>query len=147
MIRLLLQRAPTFSKDGVYDANAAVAVHESNNLWWINITDSIAANANNPHFLWDGWLRSMAESAAGKGANAVIFYTLGGELPFGFNPKDRAPKLNIPVWVLTAEGTRSAEINLEAAPYVEANVAFAPKTRKGHNVAAWIDNGAATTIV
>ncbi len=138
---------PAFSAEKKVSATTAVAILEHNSPWWINITDTVAANTNNPHFLWDGWLRSTAEAAAQKGATAVVLYQTSGDMAFAYNPKDRAPQLAIPVWVVTPAGCRKAGINMEAAPYLEGNVAFAPKTRTGHNVVAWLDNGAPMTLV
>ena len=138
---------PAFSAAQKLSGSSAVAILESNSPWWINITDSVVMNANNPHFLWDGWLRATAEQAAKKGATAVVLFVTQGQMPFGFNPKDRSPQLNIPVWILTPAGSQKAGINMEAAPYIDGMVAFAPKTRTGHNVIAWIDNKAPLTVV
>lgn len=139
--------APAFSKETVFGSSSSLALMESGSPWWINLKDSIAAHGNNPHFLWDGWLRTTAEQAAAKGASLVIFYSENAELPFAFNSKDRAPKLAIPVLALTPEGYKAAGLQADASPYLEGNVAFAPKTRTGHNVVAWLNNNAPLTIV
>jgi len=138
---------PAFSASKTYNSPSAVAILESSSPWWINMTDSLKANANNPHFLWDGWLRQTAETAAQKGANAVLFYSTEEALPFSYNAKDRAAILSVPVFVITPAGAAKAGISAEAAPYIASTVAFSPKTRTGHNVIAWIDNHAPMTVV
>jgi hypothetical protein len=137
-----------WSGEGKFESNASVALSEAGDTWWIDIEPTIEINEENPHFILGTHLQELAKGAAAKGAKSIIFFNDGSKPDsLSFNAKDRSEMLSIPVIYLTAEAKKALAITDVSNPAVVAQVRFEKISRRGINVVAGIDNGAATTIV
>ncbi len=138
----------TFSADGSFSGMVAPAIHESHAPWFYDIKDILSDNAGNPHFDLGEALRKQVEQMKSKGATSVLFFTSGSSDPeLGFNGKSKEDRLSIPVIYL--KKVISAEILKHKDDFlnIAGTVKTGEKTRVGHNVAGFINNGAANTIV
>lgn len=136
----------TFSADGSFGGMVAPAIHESNAPWFFDIKDLVGENEGNPHFDLAGALKKQVAQMKEKGATAVIFYTSGNADPeLGFDGKSKQDRVGIPVIYIrkSANLVKSKDDFLN----IDANIKTGEKTRTGHNVAGFIDNGAPATIV
>ena len=105
------------------------------------LTDSSRAN---PHFDLLQNVIATAQDAAAYG-NTVLFLYNSSAISDSlvFSARDKSDMTQIPVIYLTASGIKK----LKEGSVISGTTALGDKTRKGHNVVAYIDNGAATTIV
>lgn len=137
-----------WSGEGKIESNAAVALNEAGDAWWIDLDPIMEKNRDNPHFLLPAHLQQVAKDAAEKGATAVIFYNSGNQPDsLSFQAKDRTESAKIPVLYLPAETRKALGITAESSPALVAQVKFEKLSRTGTNVVATIDNGAMQTIV
>lgn len=138
----------TFSADGSVSGMIAPAIHESNAPWFFDIKDIINDNAGNPHFDIAGALKKEVEQMKAKGATAVLLFTSGMADPeIGFNGKSKEDRLSIPVIYLRKSISPEIVKHKDDFFNISCTVKTGEKTRTGHNVAGFIDNGAANTIV
>lgn len=137
-----------WSASGSVSQNTQVALHESGNAWWYDINDDLEANKNNPHLLPESLVKDKAAAAAAKGATALLVYNSGSiDDALKFNGKDRSDMAKIPVIYFTKKAAAAHHINSQADIAIAASVHFEAKTRKGINVAAYIDRQAPNTII
>jgi hypothetical protein len=137
-----------WSSQGNMDVATSVALHESGNAWWYDLNDELEANKNNPHFMAEPFLREQAIKAKSKGATALLVYNSSSiDDGLKFNGKDRSDTVSIPVIYFTKEAVKAFEINSSSSPNIKAAIAFEYKKRTGTNVAAFINNQAAHTII
>lgn len=137
-----------WSAEGNVNDISSVALHEQGAPWWFDIKEAMDANANNPHFLPEQYAKDMVKDAATKGATAVFFYNSGSKADsLAFNGKDKATSAAIPVVYFTNKAVKKLAITAASSPSVDATIAFVENKRTAHNVMAYLDNGAANTIV
>lgn len=137
-----------FSGNGKVDATPTMDMQESGNAWFWDIKDVIEENKNNPHFDLSDAIRTKAAGVAAKGASALLVYNSGtvtDELKF--EPKAKAEAVSIPVVYITY-AMKKRFLKDESAPVnLKLTVDIGEKKRMGHNIVAYIDNGAATTVL
>jgi Zn-dependent M28 family amino/carboxypeptidase len=125
----------------------AMALQEKGQPWFKDIKETLEENKSNPHFDVDAWIKKEVTTAAAKGATAIIIYNTGSIIDnIQFNKNDKSPAYAIPVIYLTPTGLQhftdpSATLELELV------VRIVEKKRPATNVAAYINNGAANTVV
>ena len=125
----------------------AMALQEKGQPWFKDIKETLEENKSNPHFDQDAWIKKEVTTAAAKGATTFIIYNTGAIIDnIQFNKNDKSPAYAIPVIYLTEAGLQhftdpSATLELELV------VRIVEKKRPATNVAAYINNGAATTII
>ena len=137
-----------WSSQGSMDIATSVALHESGNAWWFDLAEEMEANKSNPHFLAEQFVREQAIKAKSKGATAMLVYNSSGiDDGLKFNGKDRADTISIPVIYFTKEAVKTLDINSNSSPNIKTAISFEYKKRKGTNVAAYINNQAANTII
>ncbi|MES2646822.1 MAG: M28 family peptidase [Bacteroidota bacterium] len=138
----------SWSGEGSVDDISSVALQEQSTPWWLDIGDVMESNTANPHFLPEQYLKDFAKEAVKKGAKALFVYNSAGKPDsISFNRKDKSPAVDIPVIYLTPAAIKKTAINSTSSPSVKANIAFVEKKRTAHNVAAFLDNGAAQTVI
>ena len=127
---------------------ATWGVQEQGEPWLIDIKEPLESNKSNPHFDLLQWVHTKAKEATKQKATGLLFYN-GGTLPdsLTFTPKDQGEITLIPVVYLTADGVKKLKGVSEIATTISGKIVLENKIRKAHNVAAYIDNGAATTII
>lgn len=126
----------------------SIALPERNVPWFFDLKETLEENKDNPHFDLLQSIRSKATKVAEKGANALIIYNssaIADELKY--DGKDRSAPSPIPILYIT-DKVKNSYLKDESATYdIKIRVNIADKKRTGHNVAGYIDNGAATTVV
>lgn len=133
----------TFSADGSFSGMVSPAIHESNAPWFYDIKDLVDNNAGNPHFDLNDALKKEVRQMKEKGATAIIFYSSGKDPELGFEGKSKQDRLSIPVIYLRKMSMAGKNDFVK----ISCTLKTGEKTRMGHNVAGFIDNGAPTTIV
>lgn len=126
----------------------SIALPEQGVPWFFDLKETLEENKDNPHFDLVQAIRTKAAKVADKGANALIIYNSSAIADgLKFDGKDRAETARIPVIYITNK-VKQTHLKDESATYdIKIKVAIGDKKRTGHNVAGYIDNGAATTVV
>jgi aminopeptidase YwaD len=136
------------SPDNAIEAAPSIALHEAGMPWFLNLKEELGNNKNNPHFDVHEYLLQQVKDAAKKKASAVVIYNTG-DIADGlvYDEKEKAMPLPIPVVYVQKEIAKKYFADESATVEVKLKLAFTDKKRTGHNVAGFIDNGAATTVV
>jgi hypothetical protein len=137
-----------FSATGAAAGSPAVALQERGDPWFFDLKDLVEANKGNPHFDLDQAIREKAKELHKKGATALILYnTSGVHDNLSFDPKDHSEPAVLPLFYMTREARRKYLKDESASLDINLKVAFTEKTRTGHNIVGYLDNGAPTTVV
>ena len=127
--------------------NPAMALQEKGQPWFTDIKELLEENKTNPHFDVEAWIKKEVSTAAAKGASAFIIYNTSSTVDnIQFNKNDRSAAFSIPVIYLTQAGLQHFT-DPSATLQVGLAVRLVEKKRTASNVAAFINNGAANTIV
>lgn len=126
----------------------SIALPEQGVPWFFDLKEILEEQKDNPHFDLVQAIRTKAAKVADKGANTLIIYNSSAIADgLKFDGKDRAETARIPV-IYIANKVKQTHLKDESATYdIKIKVAIGDKKRTGHNVAGYIDNGAATTVV
>ncbi|MEP7238539.1 MAG: M28 family peptidase, partial [Ferruginibacter sp.] len=138
----------TFSGNAKVVSSAAIALPQSESVWFWDLKETLEQNKNNPHFDLEDAIVKKINNVAAKGATALIIYNsseIKDELKF--DPKSKTEATKIPAVFISKEiktrflgdETSFVDFNLE--------VSIGDKKRFGHNIIGYVDNGAATTII
>ncbi len=104
------------------------------------------SNKTNPHFdIKEGILNKIKD--AEKDGATVFFIFDTASVNEKFDSRDKTPLLSIPAFYLTASGTKKYFNSNQKEQQISYNVAIGSKTREGHNVVGYINNGAKNTII
>lgn len=122
-------------------------VLEQGNIWMISIyKDSV--EAKDAHFDWEKTAFEKAKEAEKQGATGVLFYDgYNAKYPAEYNAKSDYETLNIPVMFLNHKPFNERATELRNGMPIEMNVALKKKELTGHNITAYLDNGAKYTVV
>jgi hypothetical protein len=137
-----------FSADNSIEALPSMAIQELGMPWFIDIKETLEANAANPHFDIYGFVKTKVKEVKEKGATALFLYntsTIGDEIEF--ITKDRSELAPIPVVYLTKEGVKKYFNDPQATLDINMKIDIAPKKRSATNVVGWIDNKAKNTVI
>ncbi len=144
-----------FSAQSSLESDASPVFLEKGKPWFWDIKDVLEKNKSNPHFDVESAIENKATEFAQKGALAVIIYNTG-EIDdglefapgraFGVNNKKSTP-INIPVIFVKKSAAQKFLMDPTVNIDIKLAVAIGDKVRHGHNVAGYIDNGAANTII
>ena len=137
-----------FSPDKRIDASPAIAIQEPDMPWFVDISETLEENKNNPHFDLDEYIRSNSKKAADRGATAVIVYNSSSiDDHLSFNPKDRSEKLSLPVIYVSKVTVKKYFNDKTATLALQLRTEIGEKKRIGHNVIGYINNNAPTTVI
>ena len=137
-----------FSANAKAAASVAVALPESNSIWFWDLKEILEENKNNPHFDLEAAIVKKADNVAGKGATALLINNSSAiKDDLKFDAKSKIEIVKIPVLYITkdiknkflSDETKHVDIRLE--------VSIADKKRIGYNIIGYIDNGAANTVI
>lgn len=130
------------------EAAVSIALAEKGVPWFLDLKDVIDENKDNPHFDLPEAIKAKAIKAAEKGASAYIVYNTSGVADnIKFSPKERTETVSIPVLYVTETARKKYLNDPQANLDIKLKVDIGEKKRTGHNVAGYLDNGAATTVV
>jgi len=129
-------------------ASAAIALPESESIWFWDLKETLEENKNNPHFDLEDAIIKKVNAVATKGAAALLIYNNGSiKDELKFDPKSKTEKTKIPVLYISKE-TKTKYLSDEISfADIKLEVSISDKKRTGHNVIGYIDNGAANTII
>ncbi|MCG2612986.1 M28 family peptidase [Terrimonas sp. NA20] len=126
----------------------AIALQEAGEPWFVDLKEILIENQNNPHFDLNEYIRNNSRKAADRGATAVIIYnTSSTDDKLSFNAKDKSPLAPVPVVYVKGDAAKKFFNDATATLNIKLKVDIGEKNRTGHNVAAYLDNGAASTVV
>jgi aminopeptidase YwaD len=139
----------SFSGNAQVEALASPVLKESGVPWFLDLKDELVKNQANPHYDITPFVEQKAKEYAAKGANAVLIYNSGKKsdgLLFDAKAKPAALQ-SIPVIYLNSTPAATYLKDPTATLDLKIKIAVEDKKRTGTNVAGFIDNGAATTII
>ncbi|RYY39785.1 MAG: M28 family peptidase [Chitinophagaceae bacterium] len=137
-----------WSGNAQVQGNPAIALQEHDTPWFKDIKDLLEENAQNPHFDLQDALQTLAATVKKRGATALLLYNSSGiDDKLAFEPKDRRPRVDIPVLYIRKEAFAKYLPNESGSHAITLVTQVRAQTREGHNVVGYLDNGAAHTIV
>ena len=136
------------SGSGNITSRASVSLNESKQVWFRDLQDVLEENTSNPHFDINQWVVTASNELKGKGATALFLHNSGTLVDnIQYYKFDTAKALAIPVVYFTKDAwTKYFKDEVETYD-INANIEFEHATRTAHNVAAFIDNKAANTVI
>jgi aminopeptidase YwaD len=137
-----------FSPNSSLEAAPAIAVQEMGSMWFWDLKEPLEQNKTNPHFDLADAIKTKTADVAAKGATGLIIYNTSAitdELKF--EPKAKPEFVKIPVLYVTKAAKEKYLKDESAILDIKLKIDISEKKRVGHNVAGYIDNGAATTII
>jgi hypothetical protein len=138
----------SFSANAKAISSAAIALPQSESVWFWDLKEILLENKNNPHFDLEAAIIKKVKSVATKGASALLIYNsseINDELKF--EPKSKTETVQIPVLYISKETKkRFLPDEISFADY-KLEVSIGDKKRIGHNVIGFVDNGAVNTII
>lgn len=136
------------SPDKAVTSMPSIALREKGETWFLNLKEELENNKSNPHFDVKTYVLEQAKSAAKKGATAFIVYNSGtADDGLQFDPKEKSEPLPLPVLYVSKAPAKKYFSDESASLDIKLKAAFTDKKRTGHNVIAYIDKGAATTVI
>ncbi|MFZ1306102.1 MAG: M20/M25/M40 family metallo-hydrolase, partial [Ferruginibacter sp.] len=149
ILRLNIDYFPlSFSGNGKVTSSAAMAMPQSESVWFLDLKEILEQNKNNPHFDLEDAIVKKTDKVAGKGAAALLIYNSSDiKDSLRFDPKSKTAAAKIPV--LFISGDMKKKFLNDEIGFVDykLEVSIGNKKRMGHNVIGYIDNGAANTII
>ena len=137
-----------FGAEGSLKANASPALLEKGSPWFWDIKEIVEKNTNNLHFDLGNAIQNKSIEFAKKGATAIIVYNSNKKNDeLKFEGKEKVESVTIPVLFITKNATQKYLNDATGNIELDLNVAMGDKKRQGHNVAGYINNGAANTII
>jgi len=137
-----------FSGDGSAKGDISPAFKEKGMPWFWDIKEVLDENQNNPHFDIAEAIRNKALDIEKKGASALITYNSGkADDELEFDGKSKTPQIQIPVIYLSKKVSAKYLSDNAANLTVDLHITLGNKTRMGHNVIGYLDNGAAHMII
>jgi len=136
------------SGSGNIKSMASVSLNEVKQIWFKDVNDALEENTSNPHFDINEWLLTTAKETKQKGGAALFLYNSGSLVDnIQYYKFDTAKALPIAVVYITKKGF-SKYFSDELSTYeIEASIEFEHASRTAHNVAAFINNQAANTVI
>ncbi len=137
-----------FSASAKVEGSPAIALQEGGSPWFYDVKDLVESSQSNPHFDLSRFLREKTKLFAGKGASAVIFYNSSKtDDGLEFDPAEGIRQEKIPAVYVTKAGRKKYLKDISQTLDVEIDVQMEEKKRWGHNVVAYLDNGAPYTVI
>ena len=137
-----------FSPNISIEALPSMALQEPGMPWFFNLKDLLEENVHNPHFDITEAIIASTRQVARRGGTAVFIYNTS-KMPDGlaFDGKDRSPQVPIPVVYLSSDAMKKCLYDESATVDMKLKVDIGDRKRTGENIAGYIDNGAASTII
>jgi hypothetical protein len=133
---------------GAIQSDAAIVLNEANQVWFKDLGEILEENKTNPHFDLTDWIYKTTSQVKQKGATALFLFNSSNMVDnIQFNKYDTSKTLDLPVIYFTKEGFSNYFKDETGTYKVRANVQFEHSKRTAHNVVAYINNNAATTVI
>ncbi len=138
----------TYSANISIEALPSMAIQEVGMPWFIDLKETVEANANNPHFDFHAGLKQKAKEVKQKGGTVLFLYNSSETKDnIEFEGSDRSELTTIPVVYLTKEGVKKYFNDPQATLDINMKIDIAAKKRSASNVVGFIDNKASNTII
>jgi len=138
----------SFCGNGKVTSSSAMAMPQSESVWFWDLKEILEQNKNNPHFDLEDAIVKKTDKIATKGASALLIYN-SSEIKdsLKFDPRSKTEAAKIPVLFISKEmKKRFLTDELSFVDY-KLEVLIGDKKKFGHNVIGYIDNGASNTII
>ncbi len=137
-----------FGAEGSVKANASPALLEKGSPWFWDIKELVEKNINNLYFDLEKAIQNKSIEFAKKGATAVIVYNSNKkDNELKFEGKEKIESVIVPVLFIKKNAAQKYLNDATGNIELDLNVAIGDKKRQGNNVAGYINNGAANTII
>lgn len=137
-----------FSAPATVKGSPAMALSEARQPWFKDLKDLLEENKTNPHFDINEEIKKMADKTAAKGATALFLYNSSALTDnVRYNKNDKSQPVKIPVIYITSEGYEKHFSDHSATLEIELALGFTEKTRTARNLAGFINNHAAHTVI
>lgn len=137
-----------YSADTIVNAKVPVISQDAGEPWIFNLSTILQENKNNPHFDLTEYVYKNSKKAIDRGADAVLLYNSSAIADkLVYNGKDKSEPLQGVVVYLNNETAQKYFSNKTDSVQINIQSKIDVKTRTGHNVIGYIDNGAAQTVV
>jgi aminopeptidase YwaD len=137
-----------FSATKTVKGSPAMALSESKQPWFKDLKELLEENKTNPHFDIEEAIKKEVAAVAAKGATALFIFNTSAIVDnVQFNKNDKSEKTKIPVIYLTKEGHNKYFSDHAATIDIELHISFSDKTRTAKNIAGFINNHAANTVI
>jgi aminopeptidase YwaD len=137
-----------WSANASIETIASPGLAENNAPWFFDLKDVLEQNQNNPHFDLVPALREKEKAAVSKGATVLFLYNSGTIADnIKYDSKDRSAVSSIPIVYLNKSIVTKLVKDISHTWDIKFKTEQGDKIRKGNNVAAYINNNAATTIL
>lgn len=137
-----------FSAQGSVKTYASPALLEKGSPWFWDVKDILEKNMNNPHFDLENAIQNKSIEFAKKGATAVIIYNSDKkDDELKFEGKEKVEIVSVPVVFITKNAIQKYLNDATGNIELDLNVAIGDNKKEGHNIIAYLDNGAANTII
>ena len=136
------------SGTGDIKSMASLSLNEPKQIWFKDLGEVLEENTGNPHFDINEWLLTTAKETKQKEGAALFLYnssTLVDNIQY--YKFDTAKALPIAVVYITKNGLSKYFADELSTYEIEASIEFEHVSRTAHNVAAFIDNKAANTVI
>ncbi|MEP7278264.1 MAG: M28 family peptidase [Bacteroidota bacterium] len=130
------------------EAAPSIALREAGMPWFLNLKEAFDNNKNNSSFDVQGFVLAQAKDAAKKNASALVVYnTSDKDDGLFFDGKEMPLPLTIPVVYVKKAIAKKYFLDESSTIEIKLKIIFTDKKRIGHNVVAYIDNGAPNIVV
>jgi hypothetical protein len=137
-----------FSATTTVKGQQAVSLREMNEPWFVDVKGWLDENKTNPHFDINEAIIKEAGRAFSKKATALILYNTSKDVDnIQFNKNDKSAAVAIPVLYVTQDGAKKYLKDRSAELDIDISIQMAEKKRTARNVVAYLDNGAANTVI
>lgn len=137
-----------FSAAKTVSGTPAIALSEARQPWFKDLKEILEENRSNPHFDAEEEIKKIANIVAAKGATALFVYNTSSLTDnIRFNKNDKTPAVKIPVIYITKKGLPEYFSDNGATLSINVNISFSDKKIYGKNIAGFINNHAANTVI
>lgn len=137
-----------FSAAKTVSGTPAIALSEARQPWFKDLKEILEENRSNPHFDAEEEIKKIANIVAAKGATALFVYNSSPLTDnIRFNKNDKTPAVKIPVIYITKKGFPEYFSDNGATLSIDLNISFSDKKIIGKNIAGFINNHAANTVI
>jgi hypothetical protein len=137
-----------YSKPARVSGSPAMVLQESGEPWFWDMKETLEENKTNPHFDVHAIIRDYARKVATKGATALFIYNSSSLTDnIQYNKFDTAATAVLPIVYITPEALARYFNDPAATINLNLTVGFATTVRKGKNIAGFINNQAAHTVI
>lgn len=137
-----------FSPNKSIKGKPAMILSEKGQPWFYDLKEVLEEQKGNPHFDVEAEIKKQVDIVVAKGAAAFFVYNSSAITDnIQFNKNDKSSLLSVPVIYITKDGQKKYFSDEEASLDIQLNVSLSEKKRKARNIAAFINNQAANTVI